>query len=339
MAHSDIICCISKRFEQARESGNLLFFPSTVTKLPALGVEFQIRLCPALQKKPPIPPPDLGAIEADAGIKSDRAEQREKERHDPFCPYDPHLHLGDLQDQDGAEYVVLFNKFSVVPNHFLLVTKEFQLQSSPLMPSDLVQAYSILIAGQKAGQRYFGFYNCGEQSGASQPHKHLQFIPIEDDGPPTERLARSAHLEMADKPFSLPQLPYAHHIFRFPSNLPSSPPAKIEHTLSTAFLNLLDLVFSTIRHATEYPPGKPSYNVILTIDHMHLIPRRTHEYTFPETGETLSVNALGYAGLLLVKSEEQLKAVQSAGVGNILEAVGLTSVHEIQLGEATTEVE
>ncbi|KAF8070670.1 ATP adenylyltransferase-domain-containing protein [Lyophyllum atratum] len=327
-------------FETARDSGDLFFFPSTTTKLPALGVEFQVRLCPALQKKPPLPPPDLEALEADSTTKANRSENRERSRADPFiAPYNTKLYLGDLQDEDGAEYVVLLNKYAIVPNHFLLVTKEFQLQSSPLLPSDLVQAYMMLIAAQKTGQRFFAFYNCGEHSGASQPHKHIQFIPAEDDGPPIERLARSAHIEVADKPFSLSSLPYANHIFRFPSNLQSSTPSKIEHVLSTAVLSLLDLAISTIRHAPEYPPGKPSYNVILTIDHVHLIPRRFHEYTLPETGETISVNALGYAGLLLVKSEEELAAVKAEGIGKILGSVGLESVHDIQVAETTAEAE
>jgi len=109
--------------------------------------------------------------------------------------------------------------------------------------------------------------------------------------------------------------------------------------LSTAFLSLLDLAISTIRHAPEYPPGKPSYNVILTLEHVHLIPRRIHEYSLPETGETLSVNALGYAGLLLVKSEEELAAVKTESIGKILGSVGLESVHEIQVAETTAEAE
>lgn len=36
----------------------------------------------------------------------------------------------------------------------------------------------------------------GDNSGASQPHKHIQFIPLEDkDGPPLEKLARKAHIQ------------------------------------------------------------------------------------------------------------------------------------------------
>lgn len=35
----------------------------------------------------------------------------------------------------------------------------------------------------------------GENSGASQPHKHMQFIPVDDGGPPVDKLARSIKVE------------------------------------------------------------------------------------------------------------------------------------------------
>ncbi len=39
------------------------------------------------------------------------------------------------------------------------------------------------------------FISGGDLSGASQPHKHLQLIPIEDNGPPVEVLARRTVIE------------------------------------------------------------------------------------------------------------------------------------------------
>ena len=45
------------------------------------------------------------------------------------------------------------------------------------------------------------------------------------------------------------------------------------------------------------------------------------------TGDKLSVNSLGFAGMLLVKSEIELDAVKEEGVQNILRGVGLENVH------------
>ncbi|KAG5647029.1 hypothetical protein DXG03_001399 [Asterophora parasitica] len=337
MSPSNIIASVSTKFAHALDSGDLFFYPSTKTTVEDLGVNFEIRLCPALQKKPELPTPDL---EHNPVAKAAQADERETKRVDPFLPpYNPNLHIGDLKEEDGAEYVLLLNKYALLPDHFLLVTREFRSQSSPLLPSDLVQAYLLLVAARKAGKHYFAFYNCGENSGASQPHKHIQFIPVEDDGPPIEALARSANLETPDKPFSLTTLTYANHVARLPTQLSSYTPDKLERTLSDVFLSLLDLVISTIRHDPEYPPGKPSYNVLISLEHIHLIPRLREDYTFPQTGDTLSINALGFAGLLLVKSEDELQALKENGIGNVLRLVGLGSVHDIQVAETTTEAE
>lgn len=70
---------------------------------------------------------------------------------------------------------------------------------------------------------------------------------------------------------------------------------------------------------------------------MHLIPRKEENYTLSSTNEKVSVNALGFAGMLLVKCEEELEAVKQEGVGKVLRGVGLESVHEIQIEENPDE--
>ena len=198
----------------------------------------------------------------------------------------------------------------------------------------------------------------GNFSGASQPHKHIQFIPIgvTEAGPPIERLARSINLETPSqyehleslslvrclisnlaRPFTISRLPYANHIIRLPPDLQYQEGNNIERVLTDAFLSLLDLVVSTIRHAPDYPAGKPSYNVIITLEHMHLIPRRCENFVIPESEDVISINALGFAGMLLVKTDEELEKVKSHGIGLILHEVGLESVHEIQVAGTTDE--
>jgi sulfate adenylyltransferase (ADP) / ATP adenylyltransferase len=113
--------------------------------------------------------------------------------------------------------------------------------------------------------------------------------------------------------------------------------SELEGTLSQAFLSLLDLAIFTVRHDTDYPAGNLSYNVIITLEHMHLIPRSRETYTLGKTGEKLSVNALGFAGMLLVKSETEMEAVKEEGVGKILRGVGLESVHDWQVAGTSLE--
>ena len=107
----------------------------------------------------------------------------------------------------------------------------------------------------------------------------------------------------------------------------------MEEVLAQAFIELLDLCFSTVRHDESYPSGPPSYNILLTLEHMYLFPRREESHVLSETGEQLSINALGFAGMILVKSPEELEAVTKEGVGNVLKAVACASVHEQQVDD------
>ncbi|KAF8813844.1 hypothetical protein BYT27DRAFT_7180611 [Phlegmacium glaucopus] len=321
-----LIAKLQSSFENARNTGDLHFFPSTIVTHVDSDIEYEIRLCPALEHKSA---PNLQAdVTGDAGIAT---QGNVGKVFDPFIPpYNVNLYIGDLKYEEAQEeFVVLLNKFAVVPQHFLLVTKEFKSQASPLTPSELLQTYLLLSAARKSGKKFFAFYNCGGNSGASQPHKHIQFIPLEsEDGPPIDRLARRAHIELPEKPFSLHQLSYASHSYRFPSYFDTYPSDRLEMILSDVFLQLLDLAISTIRHHPDYPVGSPSYNVIMTLEYMHIIPRRQDSYVLQETGKKLSVNALGFAGMLLARSEQEVEAVKRESISKILRGVGLEIVDD-----------
>ncbi|KAF5321575.1 hypothetical protein D9619_001543 [Psilocybe cf. subviscida] len=324
--HIDIINKVPAAFEKGLASGDLFFFPSTVEKHTESTVEYQIRLCPALQHKPTLPTPHF---------EPPASPTKKDKSFDPFAPpYNENLYVAELKDEESNEdFVILLNKYSVVPQHFLMVTKDFKSQGSPLMPSELVQTYLLLSAARKTGKKFFAFYNCGDNSGASQAHKHIQFIPLAEgeDGPPVEVLAKKAQISFPDRPFSLQQLSYANHCYRFPSGLADFSPDQLEGVMADAFLKLLDLAISTIRHDPDYPVGNPSYNVVITLDHMHIIPRRQENYILESNGEKVSVNALGFAGMLLVKSDEEMEDVKRETISKILRGVGLESVHELQV--------
>ena len=132
-----------------------------------------------------------------------------------------------------------------------------------------------------------------------------------------------------DKPFAL-DVPYANFVQRLPSSTRDSAPSEVSQILGSSFMTLLDLVINNIRRQPYYPPGKPSFNVLLTLEHLHIIPRVQEAHKLEATGDELPVNALGFAGMLLVKSEVELEAVKSEGVGKILCAVACKEVEEIQ---------
>jgi len=63
------------------------------------------------------------------------------------------------------------------------VTSTFETQNLPPSPSTLALSYRILLSHNsknaiRSNTEIFSFYNCGPLSGASQPHRHLQFVEV-----------------------------------------------------------------------------------------------------------------------------------------------------------------
>lgn len=123
--------------------------------------QFQVHFSPSLAQKP----------------KATKAPDRDATltRHDPFHYPPGALHITDL----GTEHYLVLNKFPVVPLHFILATKAYKPQTHLLECTDLGAIYTCLETYRRAGEELFGFFNSGEHSGASQAHRHVQFLPVE----------------------------------------------------------------------------------------------------------------------------------------------------------------
>jgi len=119
--------------------------------------QFQLRFSPALANKP----------------KSNKPSNSK-----PIDPFENPAKGLFVTDLPPSHFLVL-NKFPVIPNHFILATKAFKQQTDPLEQDDLEAAYACLKAYKDNGEELFGFFNSGEASGASQPHRHIQFLPVE----------------------------------------------------------------------------------------------------------------------------------------------------------------
>lgn len=153
------------------------------------------------------------------------------------------------------------------------------------------------------------FFNCGDASGASQEHKHLQFAPMTGEGSigyfPVERAAQATGFSdpaQQNKPFSIDALPYAHHIRRLdpppcphPESSSSDQLIPLMTYLQEAYLSLLDAMVDNLRLLHDSDPDMVpadklklgrglSYNLLMTRKHMHIIPRREAIFRF-ETGE------------------------------------------------------
>lgn len=120
--------------------------------------QFQVRFSPALANKP----------------KSDKPRDPKDKPVDPLSDPPKGLFITDLPCHN-----LVLNKFPIIPDHFILATKEFKEQTDLLEEGDLGAAFECLNAYRENGEELFGFFNSGEHSGASQPHRHIQFLPVE----------------------------------------------------------------------------------------------------------------------------------------------------------------
>jgi sulfate adenylyltransferase (ADP) / ATP adenylyltransferase len=201
---------------------------------------------------------------------------------DPFSPCEAALRVGDI----GERHFLLLNKFNVLAHHLLIVTTQFEPQESLLNEDDFAALFACL--NEFDG---LGFYNGGTVAGSSQPHKHLQIVPLAPDGHslPIDSLIEAAR---ADGVFSVPQLPFAHAATWLGN-----------HNAQDRYSSLLDAI-----SVKESAP----YNLLVTRRWMFAVPRALSHI------EGVAVNALGFAGSLFVRDDAQRAVVESLGPMKLL---------------------
>ncbi|KAI9008460.1 HIT-like domain-containing protein [Phycomyces nitens] len=282
---------IQQKYDAALASKDLLFFEAETVETNARGTKFEITCVPSLGNKP----------------KSDK-DEKEKEKVNPFLSPNPKL-LVDEKDQ----HLILLNKFCVVPHHILVVTKEFRKQTEPLFPTDLYETWVAMTTAYD--KPAVAFYNCGPNSGASQEHKHVQIMPLRHDGPqpPLTEAFEEIKDRKAGQVYTIDKIPYIHVITPLDRVFIDSSTSKdeLEDYLGQMFFGLLDSMFHQMRQHTQ--PTKTSYNFIMTDKFMMLVPRSKESATLEHEGATfeISVNSLGFTGLLLCKSDDEKKALEA----------------------------
>jgi ATP adenylyltransferase len=209
----------------------------------------------------------------------------------PFFPYDPDLFVADI----SQTHVCLLNKFNVLAHHLLIVTRDFEDQESLLTLEDFEALWLCMAEGEG-----LGFYNAGADAGASQPHKHLQLVSVPiGAGPertPIEPLL--AHTDFDGPLGTVASLPFVHTVARLDER--SSPGCR-------------EAMLQRVGIDAEKP--RP-YNLLATRDWMFLLPRTRGFF------RSIEVNALGFAGALLVRDLEQLAFLRREGPMTLLRGVG-----------------
>jgi ATP adenylyltransferase len=247
------------------------------------GVRFSVRVAEALRRK-----------------AEERAAPAKGAQFNPFLPPEAALTVGAV----GPHHLAVLNKFNVVEQHLLLVTRRFEPQEAPLTPADFTALWHCLANGPA-----LAFYNGGSAAGASQRHKHLQLVPLPlaAEGPPLPMAAL-----FTDQPAATvsrqPRLPFPHRFAALPAVEPTAA-ARLSEALYREMLAGLGIA------PVDGRQGGP-YNLLLTRDWLLVVPRRR------EHAAGISINGLGFAGSLFVRDAAELEAVRQAGPMALLQMVG-----------------
>lgn len=275
---------------RARASGALQPFASDACELRDAGLRFQVR---RIGRRAPGPEPASAP--------------------DPFADPDPALRVAF----DSDTHWCLLNKYPVLDRHLLLVTRRFAPQEAWLDAAD----WTALATGLAAVDG-LGFYNGGAAAGASQPHKHLQLVPLGalagsrgedgDGGLPIAPWLGAA--PPGPGPMTLAGPSFAHAFVRLPPFDPAAPGSAARALAERAEAALAAVGVRAVV-TPDGPRQSAPYNLLVTRRWLLVVPRAC------ATAHGVAVNALGFAGSLVVGDDEALARLRRIGPLAVLRAV------------------
>ncbi len=287
---------IIARTARAQSTGALQPIPTSFEFVEDGGVGFLVRVLSNLARKDE----ERWRREREAGAGREV---------NPFLPYEEELFVGDLTDT----HLCLLNKFNVVEHHLLIVTRRFEEQDDYLTGSD----FSAMLTGL-AEYESLAFYNGGVVAGASQRHKHLQLVPLplaaEGPGVPIDPVMGKVRYQ--GKTGVSPAFPFVHAVAPVESRWIRFPLESGEE-MEGAFHRMLEAVGMESGETPRSERQKGPYNLVATREWMLLVPRS--EEFFDGT----SVNSLGFAGALLVRSREEMERLKARGPMRLLRSVAV----------------
>ena len=261
------------RADAALASGAMHSFECALEFVQDAGVEFVVRVATKF------PQGENAAGRTGAAPKLPR---------DPFDDPEPAL---VVRDRLTPTHRALLNKFSVLREHLLVVTREHEDQRDLLTERDF-EALSICMEDAEV----LAFYNGGTEAGASQPHKHMQVVTLPLS--PRHSVPMDAMFEKTSS-----SLPFRNAFTRLARGQAANPPR-----MRTAYLAL---------HGAAGLVAPQPYNLIVTHEWMLVVPRSRDRF------EGISINSLAYAGSFFVRDAAHANTLASAHPMSVLASVAL----------------
>ncbi|KAG4025917.1 hypothetical protein MFRU_048g00290 [Monilinia fructicola] len=295
---------VREKFKAAKAAGDITYFQTQLAILHCNSLPFQLRYSPALAHKP----------------KSEKPKDTTQKPFNPFLHPPKSLLIAEVDSHN-----LVLNKFPIIPDHFILATKEFKEQTHLLEEADIGVAYECLKSYRVEGEELFGFFNSGDHSGASQPHRHVQFLPVESMKTGLGQESQWSLLSDGLSGIPAPELPFTYFAASLPVDIQPS-------DLHATYIDLHQQACQLMKTKSSINlkgESSISYNLGFTDRSMVLCPRVSEGLSIQDNdGNTIGSVALNgtlLAGTLLVKSETEWDAVRKDEriLVDILKAIGV----------------
>ena len=327
--------------------------------------QYQLRYCPALSQKP----------SAQSNLSSQTGPKAKKPN--PFANPSHELLIAQFPpNSEQPTHNLILNKYPVISHHFILATTNYKPQTDLLELEDLAATWHLLKAWEmgpkdiismrgnadsyvKNGQekRLFAFFNSGEYSGASQGHRHLQFLPIEgmkdqeeQGSGPGEEGRRTAWWPLVDlmgEPGVADNVPFQ----CFHVRLGDQPaPEELFHMYLGLYHKAVVAVMERrgrqrspspkVDVAVNATASEISYNLAMTVNTLALCPRMNEGFNMKAAFDgtewrksdpigRVEVNGTILAGTLMVKNEQEWGYLREnknqRPLKDLLEAIGVAN--------------
>lgn len=281
---------VDRQIEHASRTGALQPVQSEEVGIQDQGLPFRLRWVSSLAVK------DAAKVAIPGGPRDPN--------FNPFKSPEPALTVGPV----GEEHVAILNKFPICHRHLVLARREFEEQLCPLSVSDFSSLARII--GECGG---LGLYNGGAEAGASQRHKHVQWIPREEAN-------ASLDLYLPGLPADAPEHSVATHALLSTRHCF----VRVAVSQGVAVDRSADSMHAGFVRALEtlgLRPGEdgllPPFNLLVSDGWMLVVPRSA------ECFEGVSIPAVAYGGTLYVRHPEQIERIREVGPLAVLAAVGM----------------
>ena len=287
---------------RALAAGALEPIETHATTVRQAGIPFSVRIVSTLRSK-----------EAAARRRSDAAHcgSADQPPPDPLASPAPALRVARL----SARFDAVLNRFPVLRHHLLLIARSAEPQERPLDEADFDAVARCL--DEVDG---LAFYNSGPEAGASQPHRHLQLVPFPLGAAPAPTPIEPTLAGVLQDPgrSSVPAYDFVHGVAPLPETAwrveeREERLARVAHAMALTYQALAAQTGLGLKKDRSDRP----YNLLATRRWVMVVPRSR------ERTDGVSVNALGFAGALLVRDRQGFETVRSRGPLAVLREVGV----------------